>query len=208
MPIRVLVVEPHPTVRAGIRALLALFPGVELAGEVADPGTVLDSLHRQPVDVVLLDISRPCADSLLVARRIRKEFSKVRVVVLSLDSHPHYVQQALRAGVAGYLLKNLADELEPALRAVADGKTYFSQAITGPAPSVARETVAPLLTPRQEEVLKLIAMGYSTKEIAGQLQISVKTAQTHRTELMQRLDLHDVAGIVRYAIRTGLVHPD
>lgn len=214
MATRVIIAEDHPTVRAGIRALLRLFPQFELIAEATNGEEVLHEVERHHPDIVLMDISMPGMDGLTAAAQIHKRFPKVRVIILSLHTHSHHVREALRAGVAGYLLKNLADELEPALRAVADGQTYFSPAIshllstpTHTAASV-RETSAPLLTPRQQEILKLIAKGYSTKEVAAHLNISVKTAQTHRTELMTRLDIHDVAGLVRYAIRNGLVSPD
>ena len=138
------------------------------------------------------------------------KFPATKVIILSLDPQALYVQQALRAGVSGYLLKNITDELEPAIRAVAAGGTFFSRAITdelaGAVP--AKPGNGQDLSPRQLEILKLIARGYSTKEIADRLHLSVKTVQSHRTQLMQRLDLHDVAGLVRYAIRHGLIRPD
>lgn len=213
MSIRLLIAEGHPTVRAGIRALLGICRGIELVGEAVDGEEAFKKVPTLRPDIVLLDIAKPGIPGLNVAQRIRDKFPKVRVIVMSLDAHTVYIQQALRAGVAGYLLKNLAEELEPALRAVAAGGTYFSRAVTDaltqvvPMP-VVREAAETTLTARQIEVLKLIAKGYTTKEIADKLDISFKTVQTHRTELMQRLDVHDVAGVVRYAIRNGLVNSD
>jgi len=208
MAIRIIIAEDHPTVRAGIRSLLKLFPQFELVAEAVNGVEAVRKTKQLMPDIVLMDISMPRMDGLTAAAQIHKLFPKVRVIMLSLHTQSYHVRQALEAGVSGYLLKNLADELEPALRAVAAGKTFFSPAIAQHLPSDARKTKKSLLTPRQQEILKLIAKGSSTKEVASKLAISVKTAQTHRSELMNRLDIHDVAGLVRYAIRTGLVSSD
>jgi DNA-binding NarL/FixJ family response regulator len=210
MAIRILVVEAHSTVRRAIRALLELVRDFQVVATVESCEEALHRLTTTKPDIVLIDIFRPGATDLKCLVQVRERFPSIKVIVLSLDSHALYVQQTLRAGVSGYLLKNITEELEPAIRAVAAGGTFFSRAITD---ELAGTTTPKLghganLSPRQAEVLKLIARGYSTKEIAERLSISVKTAQTHRTELMQRLDLHDVAGLVRFAIRHGLIRPD
>jgi DNA-binding NarL/FixJ family response regulator len=157
----------------------------------------------------------PGLNGLETAARITQEFPHVRVIILSMHANEEYVLQALRAGAAGYLLKD-ADivELELALKAVIRNETYLSPAISKQVVAeyiqrVGGET-SPLdqLTPRQREILQLIAEGHTSKEIAKMLNISVKTVETHRTQLMERLDIHDVAGLVRYAIRIGLIPLD
>lgn len=210
MAIRILVVEAHSTVRRAIRALLELVPDFQIVATVANCEEALHRLATTKADIVLIDIFRPGATDLKGLVLARERFPSLKVIVLSLDSHALYVQQTLRAGVSGYLLKNITEELEPAIRAVTAGGTYFSRAITDELAGTATPKLesGSTLSPRQAEVLKLIARGYSTKEIAERLSISIKTVQTHRTELMQRLDLHDVAGLVRFAIRHGLIRPD
>jgi len=205
MALRILMADDHPTVRAGIRALLRLFPNTRLVAEASNGKEALRAVEREKPDIVLMDISMPEMDGLAAAAEIQKRFPRVKVIIFSSEAPSAHVKKAVQAGVAGYLLKNLIEELEPALKAVASGKTYFSTAISHALlqPHMVRETNDNLLTPRQQEILRLIARGYSTKEIADRLNISVKTAQTHRTQLMKRLDIHEIAGLVRYAIRNG-----
>jgi DNA-binding NarL/FixJ family response regulator len=212
-PVRVLVVDDHPLVRTGVCALLRAQPDVEVVGEAANGREAVDAARRLRPDVVLMDVSMPAMDGIEAAGRITGEFPEVRVVMLSLHADAHHVRQALRAGASGYLLKNLADELAPAIRTVAEGRSYYSAAVAGhlkEADTDARRRTEPveLLTPRQREILKLIAEGYTTKEIADRLNISLKTAQTHRQQLMERLDIHEVAGLVRFAIRNGIITPE
>jgi DNA-binding NarL/FixJ family response regulator len=173
-------------------------------------------------DVVLMDIAMAGLNGLEATARVTKEFPPVRVIILSMHSNEEYVAQALRAGAAGYLLKDaVAAELELAVTAVARGETYLSPAVSkhviadylrraGGGETSGGSELPPSdpLTPRQREILQLIAEGRSTKEIASTLHLSVKTVETHRTQLMARLDIHEVAGLVRYAIRIGLVTPD
>jgi DNA-binding NarL/FixJ family response regulator len=214
-PIRVLIADDHALVRAGIRALLQSIAGFEVVGEAADGRDALSLIKAQHPDLVLMDTSMPGLNGVEAAARVTKDFPKVRVLMLSAHADEEYVRQALRAGAAGYLLKDAGTaELELAIRAVARGETYLS-------PSVSKHVIADylrragtefgsleLLTARQREVLQLIAEGYTTKEIARTLHISDKTVETHRMQLMDRLDIHDVAGLVRYAIRVGLVKSD
>jgi DNA-binding NarL/FixJ family response regulator len=157
----------------------------------------------------------PEMNGLEATKRITKDYPKVRVIVLSMHASEEYVWQALQAGACGYLLKDAsAEELEIALRAVMKGETYLTPAISKHVVSayirrVSGETGSvEVLTPRQREVLQLIAEGYSTKEIAQKLDIGIKTVETHRSQLMERLDIHDLAGLVRYAIRNGIVRPE
>ncbi|HLN32916.1 MAG TPA: response regulator transcription factor [Gemmataceae bacterium] len=213
--IRVLLADDHVLVRAGIRALAQNIDGVEIVGEAVDGRHALAMIKTQEPDLVLMDISMAGLNGLEATARIAKEFPEVRVLILSAHANEEYVWQALRAGAAGYLLKDAGTaELELAIRAVARGESYLSPAVSKHvvADYVRRVGGEPrtleLLTPRQREILQLIAEGQTTKEIARTLHISVKTVETHRMQLMERLDIHDVAGLVKYAIRTGLIKSD
>lgn len=213
--IRVLLADDHTLVRAGLRALLRSLGDVEIVAEAGDGNDALRLIEAYQPDVVLLDIAMPGLNGLQVAARVAQRFPHVRVVMLSMYANEEYVLQALRAGAAGYLLKDAdSSELELAVRAAARGDTYLSPPVSK---SVIEDYVRRVssqpgsldrLTPRQREVLHLIAKGHSTKEIAQMLNIGVKTAETHRAQLMQQLDIHDIAGLVRYAVRVGLVLPD
>ncbi len=210
--IRVLIADDHTLVRAGIRALLQGLEGVEVVAEAGDgrEAMALAQVHRP--DVVVTDIAMPHVSGLELAGRVARELPEARVIILSMHGNEEYASRALQAGAAGYLLKDSGlAELELAVRAVARGETYLSPAVskhviadylrrTGGAPPESGS-----LTPRQRQVLRLIAEGKTTKAIARVLGVSVKTVETHRAQLMDRLDIHDVAGLVRHAIRIGLV---
>jgi len=208
---RVLLADDHHLVRAGIRSLLEKMPGIEVVGEASNGREALELVKAQMPDVVLLDIAMTELGGLEALSRITKNFSTVKVVILSAHANEEYVIRALRSGAAGYMLKDAATaELELALKSIAEGKTYLS-------PSISRTVIdsylarvgdgGPLeqLTSRQREILQMIAEGKNTKEIASTLEISVKTVEAHRLQLMARLGIHDVPGLVRYAIRSGLV---
>lgn len=214
-PLRILLAEDHTLVRAGIRALLESLEGVEVVAEAADGREALRLAEAHHPDILLMDITMKELNGLQAAARLTKEHSATRVIILSMHADQIYVRQALQAGAAGYLLKG-ADvaELELALKAVTRGDTYLS-------PSVSKDIVGNLLngktpaanpldelTPRQREILQLVAEGRTTKEIAGRLDLSSKTVETHRAQLMERLDIHDVAGLVKFAIRVGLTQAD
>jgi len=220
--IRVLLADDHALVRAGIRSLLQNIGEVEVVAEADDGREALKLIASLQPDIVLMDIAMPNLNGLEAATRVTKEFPNVRVIILSMHANEEYVLQSLRAGAAGYLLKGArAAELELAVASVARGETYLSPAASkhvivdyvqrsaGDALS-SQDERSPVerLTPRQREILQLIAEGYSTKEIAHTLNISVKTAETHRTQIMERLGIHDIAGLVRYAIRAGLIDPE
>jgi DNA-binding NarL/FixJ family response regulator len=210
--IRVLIADDHTLVRAGIRALLQGLEGVEVVAEAGDgrEAMALAQVHRP--DVLVTDIAMPHVGGLELAGRVARELPEARVIILSMHGNEEYASRALLAVAAGYLLTDSGPaELEIAVRAVARGETYLSPAVskhviadylrrTGGAPP---ESGA--LTPRQRQVLRLIAEGKTTKVIARLLGVSVKTVETHRAQLMDRLDIHDVAGLVRHAIRIGLV---
>jgi DNA-binding NarL/FixJ family response regulator len=212
---RVLLADDHTLVRAGIRALVESLDGVTVVAETGDGREALELIERHRPDVVLLDITLPGLNGLEIAERTSRSCPSTRIVILSVHASEAYVAQALRAGVAAYLLKDAAaTELSLALRAVVRGETYLS-------PSISKQVVEGFLrnpdlapgllsglTARQREILQLVAEGRSTKEIAALLDISVKTVETHRTQLMERLGIHDVPGLVRLAIREGLISSD
>jgi DNA-binding NarL/FixJ family response regulator len=210
--IRVVLAEDHALVRAGLRRLLDGAPGIEVLAEADDGREALRLVGEHLPDVLVMDITMPGLNGLNAAARVVTEYPQCRVIILSMHDNEEYVWQALHAGASGYLLKDASPtELELAIRAVARGGSYLS-------PRVSRYLVSdyvrrvssersPLdrLTPRQREIVQLIAEGYTNPEIARTLGISLKTVETHRSQLMQRLEIHDVAGLVRYAVRMGLV---
>jgi DNA-binding NarL/FixJ family response regulator len=211
---RVLLADDHLLVRAGIRKVLEEMPGIQVIGEAGDGPEVLSLAARHAPDIVLLDVALPLLNGLEVAARLVREQPHVRIVMLSMHADQEYVSQALRAGAKAYLLKDATvPELEIAMKAVMRGETYLS-------PGVSRHVVEAYvrradsderpeaLTPRQREVLVLIVLGHKAKDIASRLGLSVKTIETHRAQIMERLDIRDVPGLVRYAIRTGLVKAD
>jgi DNA-binding NarL/FixJ family response regulator len=210
-----LLVDDHQLLRAGIRAILQGLPGIEVVGEARDGREALDLLKTQHPNVVLMDIAMPGMNGLEALPRFTREFPDARVIILSMHGTPEYVCRALRGGAAGYLLKDaLVAEVELAIRAAARGETYLTPAVSKHVIDSymqrldADSNPLDLLTPRQREILQLVAEGKSTKEIARLLHISVKTVETHRMQLMDRLNIHDVPGLVRFAIDQGLIQQD
>ena len=214
-PIRVMLADDHALFRAGIRSLLETIEGVEIVGEARDGHEALRMVAERSPDVLLLDVGLPELNGIEVAERLR-ESSGTRVLILSMFANEEFVLRSLRAGAVGYLLKDsTVVELAAALRSVADGGSYLSPAVSGHVLAAYVRRVGeqgvppePTLTRRQREVLQLIAEGHGTKEIAARLNLSAKTVETHRAQLMERLGIHDVAGLVRYAIRSGIVSAD
>jgi len=213
--IRILIADDHALLRAGLRGLLDGLEGIAVVGEAADGRKALEMVAALRPEILMTDIGMPVLDGLALTRLVARDFPTTKVVILSMHTDLEYADKALRAGAAGYLIKDSGtSELEPAIRAVARGDTYLSPAISkhvvaGYARLSELQTAATdPLTPRQREVLILIALGLTTKAIAHRLGISAKTADTHRVQLMERLRIHDIAGLVRYAIRIGLVSPD
>lgn len=210
--IRVVLADDHTLLRAGLRALIQQIPGVEVVGEASDGREALAIVRERRPDILISDIAMPQLSGLEITPRVIQECAPTKVIILSMHSSEEYVCQALRAGASGYLLKDSGTvELEIALRAVARGETYLSPAVSKVviADYLQRTSEEPteldLITPRQREILSLIAQGHSTKAIARSLGISTKTVETHRTQLMDRLGIHDIANLVRLAIRVGLV---
>ncbi len=213
--IRVVLAEDHALVRAGIRSLLEKLSGVEVVGEAADGHEALKAVEELSPDLLLLDVSMPGMNGLEAAARAVRQSKRTRVVLLSMHANEEYVQQALACGAAGYLLKDAGTaELEIAVRAVARGETYLSPAVSRAVIADYVRRIGPerrpldVLTARQREILQMIAEGHTTKDIARSLDLGVKTIETHRAQLMNRLDIHDVAGLVRYAVRVGLVNSE
>ena len=212
--LRVVLADDHALVRAGIRSLLERLADVEVAAEVSSGAECVDAVSRLHPDLVLMDIAMAGASGLEAAAILQRQYPDVRVLMLSMHANEEYVSRALRSGARGYVLKDAdISELELALRAVADGNVYLSPAVSKSMVDdymrrVRSQGSPHALTERQQEVLQQIAEGKNTKEIAYRLKLSIKTIESHRAQLMKRLNIHDVAGLVRYAIRAGLVRPE
>ncbi len=212
---RVLLAEDHSLVRAGICALLKNIAWIVVVAEAENGAEALRLIQQHRPDIVLLDIAMPEMSGLEVCEQVGSTCSGVNIIILSMHNNEEYILRALQAGAAGYLLKDASPaELELAIQTVRNGGTYLSPAVSQQVISsyVRRVDVdvseeEPRLTPRQLDVLRLIAGGKTTKQIATALKISTKSVETHRTQLMNKLDIHNVAGLVRYAIRKGLVTP-
>ena len=212
-PIRIILADDHPIVRAGIRAELEKIEDVEIAGEASDGREALDLIKDQKPDVVFMDISMRNLNGLEATARITKEFPQVRVIILSMHQNEEYFWQALKAGASGYLLKKAAtDELATALSRVRDWEIYLTREMSNrlvkklPLQQIAHQK-SPLekLTDLQREILQLIAEGQTTKAIALILKVSPKTVEYHRAKLMERLNIFDIPGLVRFALQSGLI---
>lgn len=211
--IRVVLADDHTLVRAGIRSLLQEIEGIEVVGEAGDGVALLQLVAACRPDVVLLDIGMPRMSGLEAVAQLSKIDPSIRAVILSIHRAEEYVIEALRAGAVGYLLKDSAvSELEIALRTVTRGEQYLSPAVSQTVvddyveryTATAADALA-LLTPREREVLKLVAAGLTSKEIAQHLGISYRTVEVHRLNLMRRLNVHDVTALVRFAVGAGLL---
>ncbi|HEY3097973.1 MAG TPA: response regulator transcription factor [Methylomirabilota bacterium] len=209
--IRVLIADDHNLFRAGVRGLLKTFGGMEVTGEATNGHEAVALATEQRPDVLLMDVGMPGLNGIEAAERVRAVTPTTRVIILSMHTGEEHVTRALKAGAAGYVLKDAQpDELERAVRQVAKGEAYLSPSVSkylvqSYTRGGSRRNQLERLTSRQREVLQLIAEGYTTKAIAARLALSVKTIETHRAQLMERLDIRDVAGLVRFALRSGLV---
>ncbi len=217
--IRVLIVDDHSLMRAGIRALFQSSADICVVGESGDGHNALELMKELSPDVVLMDISMPGLNGLEVAARARKEMPRTRIVFLSMHGGDEYVLRALEVGAAGYVLKDSeTSELELAIRSAVKGEAFLSPAVStkvigsfvSQLSSAHKSRPSPYeqLTMRQREVLQLLAEGYTAKEIAEKTRLSINTVETHRTNIMNRLNIHDVAGLVRYAISKGIIQPE
>ncbi|MEJ2153385.1 MAG: response regulator transcription factor, partial [Gemmatimonadota bacterium] len=212
--IRVLVVDDHPLVREGIRHVLNEGSGLEVTAEAASGEEALKLAQSHRPDVILLDISMPGESGLKVAAKLRSCVPEARILILSMHDHAEFVLGAVRAGVHGYVLKDsLPVELRRAVRTVYGGEEFFSPpvasrlsaALRGEVPVEAKRQRIESLTKRERQVLVHVAMGRSNKEVAAEFGISVRTVETHRENLMRKLDIHSVAELTRLALKTGLV---
>ena len=213
-PIRIVLADDHNLVRSGLKSLLSGMQGVDVVAEATNGKQAVHLAGSLNPDVVLMDIAMKELNGIEAAAIIARDSPLVRVVILSMHDTHDFVSQALRAGAVGYVLKDAAPvELEFALRAVTTGGTYLSPRVSS---HVVKSYVRPTgprtgldpLSPRQREILKAISIGRATKQIAYDLGLSIKTVEAHRAQIMERLDIHDVAGLVRFAIRNGLISAD
>ena len=210
--IRTVVVDNHPVMRRGIRALLQALADVEVVGEANNGMEAIELAKALAPDVVFMDISMPVLSGLEATERLLRVCPRLQIVILSRHEEDEYLREALKRGAAGYVLKRAApEELEKALRRVAAGHTYVSPEVAMKLAAIPLEEAlagkSPLrqLTDRQCEILQLIAEGHNTKDIADILKLSPKTVDFHRGKLMERLDIHDIPGLVRLALREKLV---
>lgn len=208
--IRVLLADDHNLVRAGVRKILEGDPRMRVVAEAANGLAALEALEKQAVDVLVLDLSMPDLDGLEVLRRARKSHPDLRVLVLTMHADPEYVARAVEAGANGYLLKDSAvQDLVAGIEAAVAGRNYYSPPIQAALAEILRNRTNPRpfdqLTDREREVLRAVAKGLPTKEIASQLGISVRTVETHRANLMRKLDVRSVALLTQVAIREGLI---
>lgn len=213
--IRILLADDHNLVRSGLKSLLSDLKDVEVVAEAGNGRQAVELVASVKPDVVLMDIAMQELNGIEACEIISRDHPGVRIIILSMHDSGEYVEKALKAGATGYVLKDAAPrELEFALQAVTVGETYLSPRVSRQVvqsyvqPPVAVETGLGTLSPRQREILKAIAGGRSTKQIAYDLGLSVKTIETHRAQIMERLDIHDIAGLVRFAVRVKLVSAD
>jgi DNA-binding NarL/FixJ family response regulator len=214
MVLRILLADDHALVRAGFRSLLQEIPNIEVVAEAGNGVEALQRIGEHLPDLALLDIAMEGLNGLEVAARVAKDFPSVWTLMLSMHATEEYVRRALRAGARGYLLKDVEpEELRRAIETIQRGEFYLS-------PGLSRQVISALvhaegavpgpldrLTPRQRQVLQLLAEGFKTKEIARTLGIGLRTVETYRAQIMQQLGIHDVVSLVHFAIREGLVKP-
>lgn len=212
--IRILLVDDHTIFRSGLRVLLGLYADFDIIGEAGDGQEALEAVRKLKPDIVLMDIAMPGLDGLAATRRIHDEHPQAKVILLTQHENREYITPALQSGASGYVLKRAADEeLVRAVRAVSQGQTYLDPMITSVVVNDYRRRLedSPIddqyedLTPREREILVLVAKGYTNREVAGLLDISHKTVDYHRTNVMRKLEVHNRTELTRYAIRRGLI---
>lgn len=214
--IKVVLVEDHQIVREGLYAMLASQDDIEVVGEASDGREALQVVAEHSPDLVVMDLNMPKLNGVDAIAQLRKISPSTHVLVLSMHGGEEYVRPAIRAGASGYLLKGAGlSELVKAIRAVLDGQAFFSPAVSKillrdalAAEPGTEDNTQESLSPREREVLQLLAEGFSSPQIAKQLCISTKTVEAHRSRMMKKLDIHNIAGLVRYAIRIGLISLD
>ncbi len=215
MATRILIADDHGVLRAGLRALLQAEPGLEVVGEAADGEEALRLASALRPDIALMDISMPAGGGIEATRRLRELLPDVRVLILTVHDDKSMVQEAIQAGAAGYILKRAAEsELVNAIQAVSRGDMYVHLPMTrvlqteATAMPAADQVAVETLTPREIEVLRLIARGHTNRQMANLLTLSVRTVESHRANLMDKLNLHSRVELVRYAAQHGLLEPE
>jgi two-component system response regulator NreC len=211
--LRILIADDHTLFREGVRKLLEDQPGIEVVGEASDGREAVRKVHTLRPDVVLMDIAMPSLNGLEATRQIKRDHPEVSVLVLTMYDHEEYFRQVLEAGASGYIIKRAAtSDLVAAIFAVYNGEAVLSPSITRllledyfRRESDKSETEPDLLSPREREILQLIAEGNTSREIAEILSLSIKTVQSHRSSLMQKLDLHDRGDLIKYAIQKKII---
>ncbi len=216
-PIRLLIADDHEIVRKGIRSLLEAQPGWQVAAEASDGREAVEKAKEMKPDITVLDISMPCLNGLEAARQMIKNDARAKILILTMHESDPLIREVLDAGARGYVLKSDASrDLVTAVNAVRSNKTYFTAKVAQvvldgyldkkPRKTYERKSDSPTrLTPRQREIVQLLAEGKSSKEVAVALGLSVKTAETHRANIMRRLDCHSVSELVRYAVRNNII---
>ena len=211
---RVLIVDDHTLLRAGLRALLAQDPSIEIVGEAADGRDAIRAVGQLSPHLVLMDLTMPGMNGIEAVTEIKRRYPEVRVLVMTLHTSEDFIHASLRAGADGYILKDAThDDLRVAIRSVLLGKTYLSMDVSGKVvsgylgggKSASGSSVFDTLTHREREILKLVAEGRPNKGIAEFLNLSVKTVEKHRSNLMSKLDVHNAAGLTAFAIEKGLL---
>lgn len=207
-PVRVVLADDHELVRSGIKALLSMVEGVEVIAEARDGDELVSLVESLKPDLVMTDISMPGMDGISAISEIHRRHPEVKLLVLSMYDTVDFVKRAVASGACGYLMKDAPPfELEQAVRSVMATGSYYSPAIAQRLLQPSEPTADDELTQRQVEILKLIAQGRASKEIAFELGLSPKTVDVHRARIMDRLQLNDIASLTRYAVRKGLVKP-
>jgi two-component system response regulator NreC len=210
MPIRIVLADDHVLVRQSLKTLLER-EGYQIVGEASDGQEAISQVHLLQPDMIVMDISMPTLNGLNAAKEMSRSSPKTKAILLTQHDESQYVREAMEAGVKGYVLKNqVANDLILAIQQVSRGQVYLSPGVSSAvleAYQSKSEKAGNPLTLRERQVLQLIAEGKSTKDVASLLHISVKTAESHRTRLMQKLDIHETASLVRYAVRNGIVQP-
>jgi DNA-binding NarL/FixJ family response regulator len=215
--LRILVVDDHDVVRRGLRALLETHPGWEVCGEAASGQEGLRKAQKLKPDIVILDIAIPEPNGLEVARRLRKALPETQILVLTIHESDDLISEVLKVGARGFVLKSDAGhDLIAAIEALSQRKPYFTSKVarivlegylSRPAPAAETRSARTRLSGREREIVQLLAEGKSNKEIASKLNISVKTVETHRANIMHKLDLHSVGELTRYAVRSRIIEP-
>jgi two-component system response regulator NreC len=214
MPIRIILADDHTVMRSGLRLLLERQPNLEVVGEASDGKQAVDLAAAQKPDVVIMDIAMPHLNGVEAARQIAQRNPQTAIAILSMHSDESYVIRSLKAGARAYLLKDSAEaDLIEAIRAITEGKSFFSPAVRKllkedymhQLAEVGAEDTYELLTPREREVLQLVAEGKSNKDVANLLNLSLYTVETHRTHILQKLNLHSVPELILYAVRKGII---